>query len=376
MDQNLQTQIAEFIARSAGASTDVEVQNVTSMRIGESKQNWLFELELSGGKYDGKQRFVVRMQAESPLQYTHTCLNEFNLLNVLQEKGIPAPEALYYTEDDQITPLPLFVMKRVAGRASAERVVAELGGSDDGDKLVDGLAAVLAKTHKIRPPNEELVFLGASPDSPAKRAIDNCYMYLDNLMENSAASAYPALEWGLRWLSNNLPPKEDIVLCHGDMRISNVMVLDKELTGILDWEYAEWSDPHEDLATFMAKNARYGAYDRVAGGVSNREVFLEAYTKHSKQKVDESRLLFWEIMANVKRALVCVELGRRHMSGLSVSLDLALMTHTVGHCELEILSLIDRAERALDKEEQPSEKKEKQSKKSKKDKKGVKKASA
>src|SRR5258706_76793 len=56
----------------------------------------------------------------------------------------------------------------------------------------------------------------------------------------------PVLEWGLRALEY-APPPVSPVLVHGDFRIGNVLVEAGRLTGVLDWEFARWSDPHEDL---------------------------------------------------------------------------------------------------------------------------------
>ena len=63
--------------------------------------------------------------------------------------------------------------------------------------------------------------------------------------------------------------------------------------------------------------------------------------------MDEDRLAWWEIFVNVRRALTCVDYGRRHLKGTDPSIDLALITHSVAELELETLSLIDRQDRIV-----------------------------
>ena len=67
------------------------------------------------------------------------------------------------------------------------------------------------------------------------------------------------LEWTLRWLEKHAPSTGETVLCHRDFRTGNYMVNDGKLTGVLDWEFAGWGDPHEDVAWFCARCWRFSA---------------------------------------------------------------------------------------------------------------------
>jgi len=347
--------VSEFIARAAGASTQLEIISMSEMKGGESKENWLLELELEGGQYNGRQKFVLRVDEQKLMPYSHNCVQEFHALEALHKAGVKVPAPLFLCEEVDVYPNPFFVMERIAGKSQGERLVAELSNTDEGNELVEEVATSLATIHKIKPPQEDLIFLETPPESPALKAIEDCYGYLDRLTADSDAFSYPVIEWGIRWCQQNLPKKSDIVLCHGDYRLNNMMVSDGHLTGIIDWEYVTWSDPHEDIANFCAKFSRFGAYDMVAGGLANLEVFSEAYQKESKREVDMDRFNWWKVMVNLRRALVCIEYGRRHQTGLYVSLDLALTTHSVAALELEVLSLIDRIERAVIVQEKEAE---------------------
>src|SRR5439155_782636 len=72
----------------------------------------------------------------------------------------------------------------------------------------------------------------------------------------------PVLEWAIRWLETHIPPPLGPVLCHRDFRTGNYMLDSTELTGILDWEFAGWGDPDEDIGWFCCKGWRFARLDR------------------------------------------------------------------------------------------------------------------
>ena len=150
----------------------------------------------------------------------------------------------------------------------------------------------------------------------------------------------PALEYGLRWLELRAPPRSTIVLCHNDYRTGNYMVDGNGVTGILDWEFAGWGDPHEDIGWFCARCWRFGAIDREAGGIGAREDFYAGYEAEADTTIDRPRVLFWEVMATMRWAMIAIQQAERHTSGSEHSLELALTGHIVPELEQQILEMI------------------------------------
>ena len=70
------------------------------------------------------------------------------------------------------------------------------------------------------------------------------------------------------------------MLCHRDFRTGNYMLdigsRGATLTGILDWEFAGWGDPDEDIGWFCCKGWRFSRLDREAGGIAARAPFYQA----------------------------------------------------------------------------------------------------
>ncbi|MBL8653430.1 MAG: phosphotransferase, partial [Alphaproteobacteria bacterium] len=116
----------------------------------------------------------------------------------------------------------------------------------------------------------------------------------------------------------------------------NYMADDEGLTGILDWEFAGWSDPDEDLGWFCAKCWRFGRWDRAAGGIGAREDFLAGYGR----TVAPETLRYWEIMAHARWAVIALQQGDRFVGGGEASLDLALTGRRIAELEFELLNEI------------------------------------
>ena len=78
------------------------------------------------------------------------------------------------------------------------------------------------------------------------RARDNIAHYRQYL--DQLASAHPALEWGLRWCEVHAPDHEETTFIHRDYRTGNYLVHEGRLAGVLDWEFAAFGNPLEDVA--------------------------------------------------------------------------------------------------------------------------------
>ena len=59
-----------------------------------------------------------------------------------------------------------------------------------------------------------------------------------------------------------LPSRQEITLVHGDFRTGNLMVSPRGLEAVLDWEFAHWGAPEEDLAWLCVRDWRFGRLDK------------------------------------------------------------------------------------------------------------------
>jgi aminoglycoside phosphotransferase (APT) family kinase protein len=113
---------------------------------------------------------------------------------------------------------------------------------------------------------------------------------------------------------------------------------------VLDWEFAGFGDPLEDLGWMLAKYWRFGAYELEAGGIGSREAFLAGYEAESGQPVDRAAVPYWEVMATVRWAVIALMQAARHYQGHESSLELALTAHVLPVLELDLLTRVREIE--------------------------------
>ena len=124
----------------------------------------------------------------------------------------------------------------------------------------------------------------------------------------------------------------------------NFLVEQGRITAVLDWEFAAFSDPLEDLGWMLAKYWRFGAYELEAGGIGTREALLNGYEAASGQVIDRPAVAYWEVMATVRWAVIALMQAARHFDGQESSLELALTAHVLPVLELDLLTRIQEIE--------------------------------
>jgi aminoglycoside phosphotransferase (APT) family kinase protein len=330
MDEARRQALAAWLSRAAGAL--VVIQAAELLSGGAIQQNWALDVTRGGAE----ERWVLRTDNPATLAVSLPRLDEFALLRVAHAAGVTVPEPLFACADAALIGAPFFVMRRVAGSATAFRLARAAAARGGDDALVRALGAVLARIHRIRPPRAELAFLGTPPEDDGLAFIAAMRARLD-----AAGTPRPVLEWGLAALERHIPPPLPPVLCHNDFRTGNLMIEEGRLTAVLDWEFAAWGDPHADLGWFCAPCWRFGNRALEAGGLGARGAFLAGYADEAGVAPDESRLPFWELAASIRWAVIAADQGLRHLSGRERSLELALTAHIVPELEMDILRQAD-----------------------------------
>ena len=327
--------LARFLGAASGASA-CEIIGLTPLTGGSIQENWGLDARFSGGPLDGEQHLVLRAAAATGVPSSLDRPQEFAVLQAAFAAGVTVPEPLFACADPSVFGKAFFVMRRAAGTAAAHRITRDPALDPVLPEIAERLGQELARIHKIRPPRSDLGFLPPHEQSGPAQQIAGFHTYLD-----AHRAPRPVLEWGIRWLETHLPAPIPPVLCHHDFRTGNYLLDGARLTGILDWEFAGWGDPHEDIGWFCSKGWRFARLDREAGGIADRAPFYRGYQNESGGVIDPQRVRFWEVLASVRWAVIALQQSDRHMLGGERSLDLALTGRRAGECELEILMLLD-----------------------------------
>lgn len=335
MDDGQRARLTRWLANATMAAS-LTIGASKRLSGGAIQQNWALDVSVLGGAFAGAQHWVLRTDNPSAVSVSHSRMEEFALLRAASIAGVTVPEALFECRDATVIGHPFFVMRRVDGITQGFRVVRSdtLGGGREA--LATSLGQELARIHSIRPPSSSaLSFL--TPPSAAGPANDLIAFYRSRL--DAGRMPRPILEWGLRWLELNAPPTGDIVLCHRDFRTGNFLVTEEKVTGILDWEFAGWGDPLEDIGWFCAPCWRFGNVNMEAGGTGSRDAFYRGYEAESGRVIDRARVAYWEVMATVRWAIIAIDQAERHISGAEANLELALTGHIVPELEMNVLAM-------------------------------------
>jgi aminoglycoside phosphotransferase (APT) family kinase protein len=328
--------IAHFIGQQTGA-TNVEITQAEQMGGGAIQQNWALDVTLAGGGMAGAHRVVLRADAPSGVFESRTKAEEFALLRIAHGLGMAVAEPLWLEPSGKVMGAPFHVTRRLSGSADPRKLVRGID-AEAGDALARALGQELAKLHRVTPAQapKGLEFLALPKGDLVTERLEQYRSRLDRLSEPR-----PVLEWAIGRLGLLSPGTDRLVLCHRDYRTGNYLVEDGKLRGILDFEFAGWSDPHEDLGWFCARCWRFGAGDREAGGIGSRQAFYDGYAGGGG-RIHESRVKFWEIMAALRWALIALEQAERHLSGAEESIELLLTGLTAIELEYDLLMDIAR----------------------------------
>lgn len=329
MDEARRARLAEWL-RAAAADPALVITAMERLGGGAIQQNWALDVVCRGAAA----AWVLRTDSPARLAISHGRATEFALLRAARAAGVRVPEPLFLCEDPAVIGAPFLVMRRVGGIAAGHRVVRSetLGGGRAA--CARALGRELARIHAIRPPRADLAALGAPPADPAAAFIAAQRAALDRRGEPR-----PVLEWGLRALERDPPPPVPIVLCHNDFRTGNVMLDEAGVTAVLDWEFAGWGDPHADLGWFCAACWRFGNTAAEAGGIGPRTAFYQGYAEVAGVAPEHRRVVWWELAAHVRWAMIALDQAERHLSGAEPSLELALTAHLVPGLEWQILAI-------------------------------------
>jgi len=258
------------------------------------------------------------------------------VLNAAFAAGVTVPQPLWASNAPDIMGKPFFMMRRVDGTAAAHRITRDRALDPALPAIAETLGGELARIHTIRPPRADLAFLIPYEKVGPMQQVAAFRAYLDR-----HPTPRPVLEWGIRWLETHVPPPANPVLCHHDFRTGNYMLNGAAVTGILDWEFAGWGDPHEDIGWFCSKGWRFARLDWEAGGIAERSPFYRGYERASGRSIDPQRVFFWEVLASVRWAVIALQQSDRYMIAGERNLDLALTGRRATECELEVLMLLD-----------------------------------
>ncbi len=326
----------ERIERALGQ----DLLSVARLAGGACQDNFVIEAGLPGQVDAPRSRWVLRSDARTSLPGSIDRAREFEVLQAAVRAGVTtaAPRDLL---PDLLAPgASAYLLEWVPGEAIGRKIVRGEELSEARKKLPELLVGELAKIHAITPASEPSLLdaeaSGKPGFSPALARVASMRVSVAKLH-----SPRPALALLLRWLEENAPPPDgDICLVHGDFRTGNFMVTREGLSAVLDWEFAHWGSPYEDLTWISVRDWRFGQLALPIGGIARRAPFYEAYTRATGRELSPALLHYWEVLGNVSWAVGAACQSERYTHGGEDDLELLAIGRRAAEMEWEALRLV------------------------------------
>ena len=317
--------LAAALTRTLGPG--VRVGGLKRVSGGASRETWLFDAIGADGAEHG---LVLRRDPGAHGGATDRA-TEYALLSATAAAGVlvPRPLLLLGAADGLGRG---FVMERIEGETIPRRILRD----DDYAAARPGLARrcgeIAAGIHAT-----DTATLPELPVLDAAGQISQFRGLLDLLGE-----PHPALELGLRWLEEHVPPGPSAPrLVHGDFRNGNLIVGPDGVRAVLDWELAHLGEPAEDLGWMCVRSWRFGIDDRVVGGFGDLTDLLAGYHDAGGDPTTPDLVAYWMIFGTIKWGAMTVLQAFAHLQGTVRSVELATLGRRVVEMEWDLLDAIE-----------------------------------
>jgi aminoglycoside phosphotransferase (APT) family kinase protein len=328
-------QVAAYLQHKMPGAREIEVSQLARIPGGASRETWSFDATWREGKAREGRGFILRRDPEASLLETERYV-EFRIYQALQSTGVPVPEMFWLEAEPQWLERPFFVMGRLPGEASPQRLLAT-AFNGRADEVAQQKVDILARIHSLDWRALGIDFLDApeGPGACARHEIDRW----ERIMREQALEPQPALELAIAWLRAHQPVAQKVTIVHADYRTGNFLVDEGRITGVLDWEMVHLGDPLEDIAWVCLRSWRWAGDARV-GGLLLRDDFYRRYESASGLRVDADAVRFWEVLGNLKLAVIFLTGARSFCEGRSKDAMHAFTAYMNPEIEAEILRLI------------------------------------
>ena len=274
---------------------------------------------------------VLRKQPPGELlPSAHAVDREYRVMEALARTDVPVPRMVLFHAGRDIVGTPFYLMERVEGRVFADYALPGCTAAERG-AMYDAMADTLARLHRVHPEAVGLADFGKPGNYFARQVARWTRQW-----EESRTRDNPSLRRLIEWLPRNLPPGEEIAICHGDFRMGNLMFDPREprVIAVLDWELATLGAPLADVAfNAMAWRSLPSEYGGLLGldldsmGIPDEASYLTRY--YAQAGRTERVLPFHFAFAMFRFAVIFEGIASRAAAG-NAAADNAAQAGTLG----------------------------------------------
>ena len=211
----------DALARALGEALEVPVLGMQAVALGASSRETPWRIDLS--TQEGARRVLVRLGGSCST-------NEVSALQAMKDHPLPTPEVLHWDADGAALGTPLFVSTFIEG----EPLLVGMKALEPwAERLyVETVCAVNSITAEDLPAGATDRMEGSESALEVLDAANERFQERDVLVE----AAYVRLK-------ETAPVPHGDCFTNGDLWPENLLVRDRELVGIIDWQHAGFTDP-------------------------------------------------------------------------------------------------------------------------------------
>jgi aminoglycoside phosphotransferase (APT) family kinase protein len=307
----------------------VEIIEVISASAGARRANLIFTLRRDGAD----ERFVATVMPEGQIQLNSIEV-EAAVRRLVRSHGVRVPEVAEVSTDASYLGGPFFVSAFVEGVTIPRHILRLAESQGIGGQIVEDIGSSLALLHRIDPAAAPDGLLGDRPHDPGRAAIEEARGVIEAM-----SPVRPALVWALEWMEANLPAHTASCMVHTDVRNGNIMVSERGLEAILDWEGTrKFGDPMQDLAWTAVRSWRFRNDSLEIGGLAGRDSLRRGY-EAAGGEFDEERFNWWKVAMTMWWALGLHGQAMAHIDGQFSHIVMAASGRRVPELEWDLLML-------------------------------------
>ncbi len=259
---------------------------------GRGRPAWFIDAERSGQI----ERFYLRSDRgiAKGINQHYPLSREAKLLEKLTQTKVPVPKTLGFNAEHNA-----LLQEFVPGDVFFHHI----DDPQERENVGDDFMRALAELHKLSPeelqlPRDEFHV----PTTPYDHAWHDLKLWAQ-VHYDSIEEPEPFMTYTLKWLDRFAPTRTcGTVIVQGDTGPGQFIFSEGKVRAIVDWEYAHWGCPMEDLAEIRQRDLLYPF-----GDMKKR---FKAYEKHAPYKIDMDLIYYYTVrsLVNTPLALIGPEL--------------------------------------------------------------------
>ncbi len=232
---------------------------------------------------NGKPYVLRRKPPGKLLKSAHAIDREYKVITALYGIGFPVPKAHHLCLEDQIIGTWFYVMDLVEGRIFWDGSLPTETPQSRGP-LFDTMNKTLADLHMV---DYKAIGLGdyGKGGNYFERQISR---WSTQYLNDKDAGSLDAMDRLIEWLPENIPAGDETSITHGDFRIDNMIMDQREpkVVAVLDWELSTLGHPLSDFSynclPYRLPNMLFSGLKNLnleSLGIPSEEGYINAYCK-------------------------------------------------------------------------------------------------